>query len=165
MGARGWDLKSRPSPPRQFQTPGPTSMEPPPQARPPHGYSLVIFHMIDDVVFQLWAGGGAAGLVLGRHLPRHPDDLGLKPRAHVRVPRVHVLASLRGQRALTRPREGMPYEQNRHEPALVPGPGCFYCGTEDTGPGSFSRGRRSRALGGRSSIPGPTHSMPGDPRS
>ena len=41
---------------------------------------------------------------MSRSLPCHPDDLGLEPRAHIRVPRVHVLADLPGKEALIRPR-------------------------------------------------------------
>ena len=150
------------------------SRRPRPAHPPARQDSLIIFHVINDIFFQRRAG--AAGLVLGWHLPRHPDDLRLEPGSHVGVPSVDVLVDLRGKGALS-PAPGQEHVASRADrspfwflgtrgfraamQSHVPAPGLLGRGTAATGVRSLSGGP-SWALWGVEQHPwSPPNSMPG----
>lgn len=92
LEARGWGPRGLTVTPRSHTE----RRRPEPAGLRRGRHSLVVLHVVDDVSisFRRRAGGGAAGLVLGRRPPGHLDDLRLEPRAHVGVPSVDVLVDL-----------------------------------------------------------------------
>lgn len=114
--------------PRTQPAPRPAQVQP---------HSLVIFHVINDIVFRRRAG--AAGLVRGRGLPRHPDHLGLEPRPHVRVPSVNILVGLPGTRKHSSSQRSPTCRTNNADERLLEFPGGRMLQDRDSNPNDYNR--------------------------